>query len=369
MNISELRTPTLLVDINKVKRNAERMVSQAVRRNVSLRPHVKTHKTIEGARIQLGGKFKGITVSTMSEARFFMEAGFMDITYAFPITPDKLVEAAEISKKMVCFNLLIDHIDSFHAMERIAREKGIVFCAFIKIDPGYHRAGVNPKDDNSLDLARAVHESSNVELKGVLTHGGHSYDCQNPDEIRKVAKEEKEVLTSFAKKLENNGIPCPELSAGSTPTAVLGEDWAGITELRPGNYLFFDKFQADIGTCSIEDCAATVLTTVAGAYPSRNTLLVDAGALALSKDRGAAHLSNETLFGSVVGHQTLKIISLSQEHGLIKGEDPVSFSDFPIGARLQIIPNHSCLAAALFQKYYLVDGDEVVDEWRPVKGW
>ena len=132
---------------------------------------------------------------------------------------------------------------------------------------------------------------------------------------------------------------------------------------------FFDKFQADIGSCKTEDVAATVLTTVASHYPDHNQILIDAGALALSKDPGADHLDNDMVFGGVKNHPHLKIFSMAQEHGLITSNDPLDFEKYPVGSLLRIIPNHSCLTAALFPNYYVVEGDQVIDEWTPMRGW
>jgi len=176
-------------------------------------------------------------------------------------------------------------------------------------------------------------------------------------------------MAQFAGRLQQNATACDTVSVGSTPTAMHAPDWRGVTEIRPGNYVFFDKFQADIGSCRPRQAAATVLATVAAHYPAHNQMLIDAGALALSKDLGADHLDREIVFGAVVNQPDLKIFSLSQEHGLITADAPIAFENFPVGSLLQIIPNHSCLTAALFPKYHVVEDGQVVDEWTPLRGW
>jgi D-serine deaminase-like pyridoxal phosphate-dependent protein len=176
-------------------------------------------------------------------------------------------------------------------------------------------------------------------------------------------------MVKFAQRLQHDGIDCGTVSVGSTPTAVHAPGWQSISEIRPGNYAFFDKFQADIGSCSLGEVAATVLTTVVAHYPQHNQMLIDAGALALSKDPGAAHLVEEIVYGTVVGNPHLKIFNISQEHGLITSQAPIDFNNFPVGGLLQIIPNHSCLTAALFDRYHVVEGNQVVDQWRPMRGW
>jgi D-serine deaminase-like pyridoxal phosphate-dependent protein len=208
-----------------------------------------------------------------------------------------------------------------------------------------------------------------MEFKGILTHAGHSYHSRNPAEIAGVARQERDVMAQFADRLRENGIACETVSVGSTPTAMHAPDWQGVDEIRPGNYVFFDKFQADIGSCRPEEIAATVLTTVVAHYPDHNQMLIDAGALALSKDLGADHLANEIVFGAVLNRPYLRIFSISQEHGLITGNDPIAFKKFPVGSLLQIIPNHSCLTAALFPEYHVVENDQIVDKWLPMRGW
>lgn len=369
MNLVNLKTPAFLIDLPKLKGNLQLMKARAQTHGVSLRPHVKTHKTAEIARMQTTPAAPGITVSTLAEARFYQKAGFSDITYAFPITANKLGEAAELTADLDIFNILLDQPPTLSAVDTYGREHGIRFNVFLKVDCGYHRAGVDPAASGSFELARRLAESDAVRFKGILTHAGQSYHCSNPAEIIEIAEQERDVMSRFADQLQQNKIACNTVSVGSTPTAMHAPNWQGVTEIRPGNYVLFDKFQADIGSCSPQQVAATVLTTVAAHYPDRNQMLIDAGALALSKDPGADHLGADIVFGGVVNHPTLKLFSISQEHGLITAKNPINFEDFPVGSLLQIIPNHSCLTAALFPKYHVVEGHQVVDEWKPMRGW
>ena len=369
MNIKELRTPAFLIDLPKLKHNVRQINERAKDNSVTLRPHVKTHKTAEIAKMQTSAEATGITVSTLAEARLYQKSGFNDITYAFPITANKLGEAAELTASLQSFNLLLDQPHTLSTVEAYGREHGIKFNTFLKVDCGSHRAGVDPQKPASVQLARQLAASDWIEFKGTLTHAGHSYHSKNPAEIVEVAKQERDVMVQFADRLQEDGIACETISVGSTPTAMHAPDWAGVTEIRPGNYVFFDKFQVDIGSCRQEEVAATVLTTVAAHYPDRNQMLIDAGALALSKDLGATHLGNEIVFGAVPNQPQLKIFSITQEHGLITADDPIAFEKYPIGSLLQIIPNHSCLTAALFPKYRVIEKGQVVDEWTPMRGW
>jgi D-serine deaminase-like pyridoxal phosphate-dependent protein len=369
MKITDIKTPAFLIDLPKLKTNVQMMTERAQKKSVILRPHVKTHKTAEIAGMQTTPEAPGITVSTLAEARFYQKSGFKDITYAFPITANKLNEAAELTASLPVFNILLDQPQTLSAVEAHGREHGTKFKVFLKVDCGYHRAGVDPSTPESVRLARQLAASDYIEFKGILTHAGHSYHCSNPAEIIEIARQERDVMVQFADRLQENEIACDTVSVGSTPTAMHAPDWQGVTEIRPGNYVFFDKFQADIGSCRMQEVAATVLTTVAAHYPAHNQMLIDAGALALSKDLGADHLGHEISFGAVKNHPHLRIFSLAQEHGLITANDPIAFEKFPVGSLLQIIPNHSCLTAALYPKYHVVEEDQVVDEWTPIRGW
>jgi D-serine deaminase-like pyridoxal phosphate-dependent protein len=214
-----------------------------------------------------------------------------------------------------------------------------------------------------------------VRFRGVLAHAGHAYACKNVEEIEAVAIEEREVTTAFADRLRASGLEVPEVSIGSTPTMSVAHDLTGVTEVRPGNYVFFDAFQAAIGSCSWDDIAFTVLTTVIGRYPDRDTLVVDAGALALSKDDGARHVDPRGGYGVLLSedgltrYDELRVVSLSQEHGVVRASGGLRGGDHPVGERLRIAPNHSCLAAAMFERYHVISDGQVIEEWRPVRGW
>jgi D-serine deaminase-like pyridoxal phosphate-dependent protein len=319
--------------------------------------------------MQTSEEAPGITVSTLAEARSYQNSGFQDITYAFPITANKLDEAADLTRNLKIFSILLDQPQTSAAVKAYAREHDISFNVFLKVDCGYHRAGVDPSKTESVGLARNLADSKFIRFKGILTHAGHSYHCHNPEEVIEIAKQERDVMVQFARRLQEDGITCETVSIGSTPTAVHSPGWQGIDEIRPGNYVFFDKFQNDIGSCQTGEVAATVLTTVVAHYPDHNQMLIDAGALALSKDPGADHLGNELAYGGVRGHPALRLFSISQEHGLLTADDPIVFSKFPVGSLLQIIPNHSCLTAALFPEYHVVENNRVIDCWIPMRGW
>ncbi len=358
-------TPAAVVDLAVLRRNAERMLERARRLGVRLRPHVKTHKCVEAARIQTDGASKGITVSTLAEARRFAAAGFRDITYAFPFPPGALSEAAEIADGIDRLTLLVDQVETTRMLAEFARRQRRVIPVLLEFDCGDHRSGVDPAHPEGLALAREIAGSDGLSFEGVLTHAGQSYGCRGSSEARAVAIRERDVALSFATRLREAGLEIRNVSIGSTPTVVHSDRLEGITEIRPGNYLFFDAFQAAIGSCRLEDVAFSVLATVTGRYPARDEAIVNAGALALSKDVGPTHVDPECGFGRIAGGD-LRVASLSQEHGIVRGPGA---GRLEIGATVRILPNHACLAAAQFETFHVVEDDVIVEEWSPARGW
>jgi D-serine deaminase-like pyridoxal phosphate-dependent protein len=350
------------------------MRERAGRLGVRLRPHVKTHKCVEVARIQHGGALGPVTVSTMAEARAFAAAGFDDITYAVPVPLDALPEAADLRARGVRLNLLFDSTRALREIEAVGAARDVRFPLFLKVDCGYHRAGVDPEREESVALARAAASLPHVELVGILTHSGQAYACRTRAEAAAVAEHERAVMVAFAGRLSEAGVPVAEVSVGSTPACTAAERYDGVTEIRPGNYAFLDAFQAAIGSCRAAEWAFTVVATVVGSYPAAGRLVLDAGALALSKDPGPTHVDPGCGFGRVCGLdgrelEGLRLASLSQEHGIVTAATAAPAARFPIGTRMRIVPNHSCLAAACFDRYHVADGERVVGEWRPVRGW
>ncbi len=363
-----IQTPAFLVDRARMQRNCDAMREKARSSGVSFRPHVKTHKSVEIGRMQHAGAAGPITVSTLAEAEAFAREGMRDITYAVPIAPEKLQRVESLAARVDRLSILVDSEVALRAIEEYGTSRGTTFDVFLKVDCGYHRAGVDPGSPDSVRLAMALARSESVRFQGLLTHAGHSYAARDLEEIRRIAAEEASCLTRFRALLESEGIPDVRRSVGSTPTAAVVDRFSECDEVRPGNYVFFDAFQATIGSCSLDDVAVSVLTTVVGSYPERKTLIVDAGALALSKDVGPVHVDSRFGFGIVCDLDLrplpMRIEALSQEHGKISAQSAV-----PVGTRLRIVPNHSCLTAAMFETYQIVDRGRIVDQWKPVRGW
>src|SRR5688572_6020986 len=371
MQIEEIKTPSLLLDLDRVKRNAARMSEVADRNNVRLRPHIKTHKCIEVAKIQTAGHDGAITVSTLAEARAFAKHGFTDITYAVPIERGKFHDAIEILRSGVKLNLLTDDADTVRELDEAARSAGLKFDVFVKVDCGTHRVGVEPNTREALAIPRLISGSANLNFAGILTHAGHSYNAESKKGILNVARHERDSMVELAEKLRTDGIDVPTVSIGSTPTMSMVDHLNGVDEIRPGNYIFFDAYQATLGSCRFEDTALTMLAAVI--HKDSTKLVVDAGAIALSKDRGPIGLDPTCGYGHVLdldGNETgMRVTGMSQEHGEIEAGESEIFDRLKVGDSVRILANHSCLTAAQHSHYNILENGVVVDRWEIHGGW
>jgi D-serine deaminase-like pyridoxal phosphate-dependent protein len=356
-SIADLPTPALVLDLDVLDRNLEAMAARAESFAVALRPHVKTHKCVEIGERQRAMGAHGITVSTLAEAYAFAEHEFDDITWAFPVVLGRLDEARELAER-TRLRVAVDSKEAVQALEHT----GTPFHVWLKVDAGYHRAGVNPNASYAVDVARALHDSSSLRFDGLLTHGGHAYNGPTRDEVWAAAVEERDMIVAFADRLQSLNIDVQSVSVGSTPGMAAIDHLDGVDEVRPGNYVFNDYIQVQLGTCAPADCAVTVLASVVSSQPGARHCVTDAGALALSKDAGHSDGTAPTM-GQVYadyGLGTLRsgthLTSLSQEHGVLN--QPLA-----LGTRVRILPNHSCLTVACFDHYDVVIGDEVVDRW------
>jgi D-serine deaminase-like pyridoxal phosphate-dependent protein len=373
MDLETIKTPGLVLDLERVKRNAKRIGQRLKDWGVNLRPHVKTHKCIEVARIQTEGHSGAVTVSTLAEARAFAKHGFKRITYAVPIEPGKFKEAVELSKSCDELSLITDDIDVPELLNSHAKNAGVTLSVSLKVDSGYHRCGVEPTTPEALEIPRRIAAATNLRFAGILTHAGHSYHSRSHEELLEVARQERDVMTEFANKLRKEIGEVPIVSIGSTPTITTVDHLEGIDEARPGNYIFYDAFQAKLGSCKLEDCALTVLASVVHRDRSRRKVIVDAGAIALSKDRGPVEFDPACGYGKVLDLEGndlgLVVDGMSQEHGVILTKDNDVFDRLKVGTRVRIVANHSCLTAAQHTHYNVLEGNHIVDQWRIHTGW
>lgn len=374
MTYHDIQTPALLLDKSKLKANTSRMTAHIKNRGVKLRPHLKTSKSIDIARQALIGNFGGITVSTLREAEYFSGFGLTDITLAACLAPAKLDRAAALRAAGVDLKILVDHPAVAQMMADHAGDHHVL----IEIDCGEHRTGVAPCTPEMMEIATRLSSGPRITLAGVLTHAGHSYQCRNTDQIISIAEAERKAVVGAAKQLRDAGMACETVSVGSTPTALHARDLSGVSETRPGVYMLGDLFQAGIGSCKIEDIAASVLTTVIAHRTSDNILFVDAGGLALSKDRSTAALDNDSGYGLVCNANTglpvagLTVGAVHQEHGQIQSTSAINFSDYPIGSQVRVLPNHICMTAAAYEQFHVIEGPMSTAEteiWGRCNGW
>ncbi len=375
MLVEQLLTPSLLLDVGILERNLARMQKKITALGSALRPHIKTHKCIEIGKRQRDLGAKGITVSTFYEAEQFAKEGFGDIVWAFPLPPMYAIPAAKLATS-VTLRIVIDSLEAAEHLEKACNALGTSLHVWLKVDCGYHRAGVNPASTLSEELVRSLSESKTLLFDGILSHSGHAYYANSRKEILKVADHEREVMVEFAGRMRQKGYKVPAVSIGSTPSMSVIENLSGVTEVRPGNYCFYDRTMIDLGVCGLEDCAVSVLASVISHQQGASHFVIDAGALALSKDLGASNVHKSPSMGALFEDydnkrlsQRLSLATLSQEHGKVTANHSSEIEGrFQVGSKVRILENHSCLTVAHFDEYHLVRGDEVIDRWRIWRG-
>ena len=374
--LEHLDTPAAVVDLARRRHNIARMQARAQALGVALRPHVKTSKCAEVVAEQLAAGARGITVSTLKEAREFFDAGITDILYAVCIAPDKLPAVLALRRRGCALQIITDSLSSAQAIVAFGQAAGEVFEVLIEVDTDGHRSGVKPDDTTLIDIGRCLHQGG-MGLVGVMTHAGSSYEQDTPAGLRAVAEQERAGVVRAAERLRAAGLPCPSVSLGSTPTALSAESLAGVTELRAGVYVFFDLVMANVGVCSHGDIALSVLATVIGHQADKGWALVDVGWMAMSRDRGTAGQRHDFGYGQVcsLAGEPLPGYTLSganQEHGILSRQgtpDADIEAHFPIGTRLRILPNHACATAAQFSTYQVLHTDGSLSGWGRFSGW
>jgi D-serine deaminase-like pyridoxal phosphate-dependent protein len=376
--LQELETPCLVLDATRLERNIARMQEKIGAHKVALRPHVKTAKCMEVTRLALGGEIGHgrITVSTLKEADFFFSCGIRDILYAVGITPNKLDHVLRLRRAGADVTLILDNAEAAHFITQKGAVEGHRFPVLLEIDSDGHRSGIQPDHPRLLELARILHEGEGTILRGVMTHAGGSYS-RDVDGIRAAAEQERSAVVQAAERLTAAGLPCPIVSVGSTPTATFAENFAGVTEVRPGVFMFQDLVMAGLGVCSVDDIAISVLTTVLGHQREKGWIITDAGWMALSRDRGTAKQKIDQGYGKVCDIEgkpigDLNVLDTNQEHGIIGDRlgHKIDLSQFPIGTQLRILPNHACATAAQHLRYQIIRGGTAVDDvWERFNGW
>jgi D-serine deaminase-like pyridoxal phosphate-dependent protein len=361
-----LPTPAVLVERSRLLANLDRMQAAAAAHGIRLRPHAKTHKSPRIAEWQIERGAVGICCAKLGEAEVFAAAGVQDIRVPYPIHPFNAARVvALLSRTRLSF--IVDHPVVARgwsmAMEAAAREVDVL----VKVDVGFHRCGIDPRGEDAVAFLAMVAALPGLRLKGVLAHAGHGYHASSPEHLREIATSEARTLGELVERGRRKGITIEEVSAGATPTARFSLEQPGLTEYRPGNYVYFDRTQVGLGAATLDDCALSVLATVVS-KPAADRLVLDCGSKTLSSDTARA-------FGPVQGHGAvfrgsvlprgarpdpdLIVERLSEEHATVRaasGRTPLEPGD-----RVRVLPNHSCVVSNLVDQVWLVDGHETVE--------
>ncbi|MGI4777365.1 MAG: alanine racemase [Janthinobacterium lividum] len=374
--LADIDTPAAVIETTRMVRNIERMQRQADALGVRLRPHVKTSKCPQVFAAQRAAGAQGVTVSTLKEADRFFADGVTDILYAVGMAAHRLEHALRLRRDGCDLKIITDSLEGATAIVDFGKRVEEAFDVLIEVDTDGHRSGVKPEEPRLIDIGRALH-GGGMKLDGVITHAGSSYELDNPRALAALAEVERAGCVRAAQRLRDAGLPCDVVSVGSTPTALEAACLEGVTELRAGVYVFFDLVMHNIGVCKTDDIALSVLTTVIGHQPEKGWAIVDAGWMAMSRDRGTARMGHDfgygqvcTMDGEVLAGYVLS--GANQEHGILSREgptDPDIASRFPVGTRLRILPNHACATGAQFPFYRAVDVDGKVHTWERFHGW
>lgn len=375
--LGALPTPALVLDEARMLRNVARLRDRLAPHGVVLRPHLKTAKSVAVARHVLAGGNGPATVSTLKEAEVFAAAGVRDILYAVGIAPGKLGRVLALRASGCDLCIILDSFEQAEAVGAASRAAGDAIPVMIEVDCDGHRGGLRPDDPALVALGRAVAGGGAV-LRGVMTHAGESYGVAGGEAHAACAERERAAVVLAAEALRAAGLACPVVSVGSTPTAHAARDLSGVTEVRAGVHVFFDLVMAGIGVCSTDDIALSVLTAVIGHQRGRGWILVDAGWMAMSRDRGTAAQAVDQGYGLVCDVEgrvfgDLVVAEANQEHGIVAlraGSGGV-LPELAVGTLLRVLPNHACATAAQFGEYAVLRADREAPLacWPRFGGW
>jgi len=352
MNIDELPTPSILIDLDVLEKNIADMQGRARAAGVKLRPHAKTHKSPEVARMQLAAGAAGLTLAKTSEAEVFVSLGFDDLFLAYPIFGADTARLLLALTDRARLSVGVDSVEGARSLGETFHAAGRRLPVRLKVDCGYHRVGVPP--EAAVETARRIADVPGIAFAGLFTFAGQSYSGRTPQEVAQAASDEGRVITDAAEALRAAGLPAEEVSLGSTPTARAAMTVPGVTECRPGNYVYNDLSQVTLGSARLEDCAMTVLATVVS-VPARDRAVLDAGSKTLSSD--PLHPSPDG-HGLVVGRRS-RLTRLSEEHGVVGIAEGESFR---VGERVRVLPNHACVVSNLHERLVAIRAERVEGE-------
>ncbi len=363
MLVSDLPTPQVLIDQTRLMRNVDRAQQLASAAGARLRPHAKTHKSPVVARWQLERGAAGICCAKVGEAEVFAAAGIDDIRLPYPVHPSNTLRVLTLMNH-ARISIIVDHLDIARAWSDAMRQAGRTLDVLVKVDVGFHRCGIDPDQGASRFIA-GVAAMRGLRLRGLLSHAGHGYQATSEQELCDVARREADILIGLREQAAGAGIELEELSVGATPTLRFSARIRGLTELRPGNYVYFDRTQIALGAATLDDCALTVAATVVS-KPAADRIILDCGSKTLTSDQ-ARGITPAAGFGAVIAgepdapprvDESLSIERLSEEHATVRVSGGTALVP---GDRVRVVPNHACVVSNLVDVVRLVEGNQVID--------
>ena len=362
---NDVETPAILLDETRLMSNMRSMQAMADRNGVALRPHAKTHKSLEIGRRQIDLGASGITVATVDEAMIFAEGGFKSITVARPVVSsskwDRLLSAANDENAEI--RVVVDSREGIQVAGERAAAHGQAVGLFLKIDVGLHRCGLLPGDARIWKLAGMIHDHADLDFRGILSHAGHVYGSKSRSDAAAVAEDERRTMVAVRDALLATGLPVPEVSVGATPAVLATERFEGITEIRPGNYVFLDLLPVRVGVTPVSNIALSVLATVISS--NEHYFVTDAGSKTLTSDTGVHGMTGDQGFGLAYpasgfqeSDREMIVEKVSEEHGMV-GRNGF---DLAIGSKLRVVPVHSCPVANLARSYVVLTRDGI-ENW------
>ncbi len=357
MKITDLDTPAVLIDLDKLEQNIQRMAAFAKAQRINLRPHIKTHKIPQIAFMQLRAGAVGITCQKLGEAEVMAAAGIDDILITYNIVGEHKLRRLAQLKRLANVCTVVDSEEVLAPLAARMQQEGLQHEVMIEVNTGLNRCGVLPGEP-VLALVQRLQQHPSLKLRGIFTHEGHAYNFPNLEERERAVMKAADDMKRTAQLLREHGFPCEVISVGSTPSAMIIGKAEGVTELRPGNYVFYDRVQLKLGSCTEDQIAASVLATVIS-RPAPDRAIIDAGNKTMCTDNAADF---DKTIGMVVGHPELTFNYSSEEHGRITST--TGKMDLKVGDRVRLIPNHACGMMNMHDEVYGIRGDAVEAVWK-----
>jgi D-serine deaminase-like pyridoxal phosphate-dependent protein len=362
VHITSLRTPCVLIDQARVERNIERMQDIAAVSGKRLRPHAKTHKSPDLALTQIARGAVGICCAKLGEAEVFADHRVGDIRLPYPINPvngERVLALMDRTR----LSFIVDHLEVARGWSRVMQDAGRQVDVLVKIDVGFHRCGVDPETSDAVEFVVRVADLAGLRLRGLLSHAGQTYGATSEAEVSEIAAREAQTLTSLRDRIVARGVPIEELSVGATPTARFSARLDGITELRPGNYIYYDRMQVGLGAATWDDCALTVLARVVS-RPADDRVILDSGSKTLTTDLvrgGAGYGVVQQALDNPAPDERLTIERLSEEHATVRVAGGCTLAP---GDLVRIVPNHACTVSNLVDEAWIVNGVDALERLR-----